>query len=432
MPNFRQLLQLASLYVGYGLSVFVRKSFTFVLPDVINSTGVERSQLGLVTSSQCIAYSVSKFFSGFLADQYRPKLLLQLSLIGSALTAFAFTGFNSVWMFSIFWFLNGLCQGLSWPACAKILMAWFPPDNFATVWSILSTSINVSGSIGPLFITTIALHYGWRLGMIIPACSALVLAVIFTVTLQEDPSQFGLQNYQEEHSGDKDKSINKKDETNISQVTSVFLDPFLFLLGISYLILCGIRTCMMDWSHLYLIEEKQFSPILSSTIASSMEVGGIVGSIVSGIWSDKASISPGSVSRVKCRLNVARNFCFGVTLSLYLFVHHMHHYSNEIFVVLVGFAIGFFVYGPLTISGVAALESVPGHMCGAASSVCSAFGNAGGVIAGLPVTYLASHRGWHQTFVYICYLSLVSLALFWQLGRMQCQLKQDDTKDKTS
>ncbi|XP_036360509.1 glucose-6-phosphate exchanger SLC37A4 isoform X5 [Octopus sinensis] len=354
MPNFRQLLQLASLYVGYGLSVFVRKSFTFVLPDVINSTGVERSQLGLVTSSQCIAYSVSKFFSGFLADQYRPKLLLQLSLIGSALTAFAFT-----------------------------------------------------------------------------ACSALVLAVIFTVTLQEDPSQFGLQNYQEEHSGDKDKSINKN-ETNISQVTSVFLDPFLFLLGISYLILCGIRTCMMDWSHLYLIEEKQFSPILSSTIASSMEVGGIVGSIVSGIWSDKASISPGSVSRVKCRLNVARNFCFGVTLSLYLFVHHMHHYSNEIFVVLVGFAIGFFVYGPLTISGVAALESVPGHMCGAASSVCSAFGNAGGVIAGLPVTYLASHRGWHQTFVYICYLSLVSLALFWQLGRMQCQLKQDDTKDKTS
>ncbi|XP_014776199.1 glucose-6-phosphate exchanger SLC37A4 isoform X2 [Octopus bimaculoides] len=356
MANFRQLLQLASLFIGYGLSVFVRKSFTFVLPDVINSTGVERSQLGLVTSSQCIAYSVSKFIGGFLADQYRPKLLLQISLIGSALTAFAFT-----------------------------------------------------------------------------ACSAMLLAAIFIVTLHEDPSKFGLENYLEEHSGDKNKSLNKKNETNISQVTSVFLDPFLFLLGISYLLLCGIRTCMMDWSHLYLIQEKQLSPILGSMVASSMEVGGIVGSIVSGIWSDKASTSPGSVSRVKCRLNVARNFSFGVTLSLYLFVHHIHYYSNEIFIVLVGFAIGFFVYGPLTISGVAALESVPGHMCGAASSVCSAFGNTGGVIAGLPVTYLASQRGWHQTFVYINYSSVIALALLWQLGRMQCQLKQqDNTRDKTS
>lgn len=46
MANLRQLLQLASLYIGYGLSVFVRKSFTFVLPDVIDSTGIERSQLG--------------------------------------------------------------------------------------------------------------------------------------------------------------------------------------------------------------------------------------------------------------------------------------------------------------------------------------------------------------------------------------------------
>jgi OPA family sugar phosphate sensor protein UhpC-like MFS transporter len=53
-----------SIYVGYVFFYFTRKSFTFVMPEMVADLGVSYSQLGILSTVLYITYGISKFASG--------------------------------------------------------------------------------------------------------------------------------------------------------------------------------------------------------------------------------------------------------------------------------------------------------------------------------------------------------------------------------
>jgi len=108
------------MYVGYMLFIFCRRSFSFVIPTVIEKDGLETSEIGGVLSSFALAYSIGKFINGILVDKFSPKWLFASGLFSCGLFNLLFS-FADSYHFGILWFLNGLCQGPGWPACAKIL-----------------------------------------------------------------------------------------------------------------------------------------------------------------------------------------------------------------------------------------------------------------------------------------------------------------------
>lgn len=77
--------------------------------------------LGLITSSQTMAYAISKFISGVLSDQISARWLFSIGLfvVGSINVVFSWS--STVTVFAALWFVNGLGQGLGWPPCGKVL-----------------------------------------------------------------------------------------------------------------------------------------------------------------------------------------------------------------------------------------------------------------------------------------------------------------------
>lgn len=76
---------------------------------------------GLITSSQSLAYAISKFISGVLSDQISARWLFSIGLFMVGGINVLFSQSSTVAMFSGLWFLNGLGQGFGWPACGKVL-----------------------------------------------------------------------------------------------------------------------------------------------------------------------------------------------------------------------------------------------------------------------------------------------------------------------
>ena len=76
---------------------------------------------GLITSSQSLAYAISKFISGVLSDQLSARWLFSIGLFSVGGINVIFSLSSSVAVFSGLWFLNGLGQGLGWPPCGKVL-----------------------------------------------------------------------------------------------------------------------------------------------------------------------------------------------------------------------------------------------------------------------------------------------------------------------
>lgn len=121
------------LFIGYSIYYYNRKSYTSLIPALLQSLDLEESELGIISSSFALSYGLSKFISGILSDRLQPRELFVAGLIGSGLCNIFFTTCTSVRMLAFVWFLNGIVQGLSWPQCSKLLKEWFRPHEVRTV-----------------------------------------------------------------------------------------------------------------------------------------------------------------------------------------------------------------------------------------------------------------------------------------------------------
>ncbi|XP_078282731.1 glucose-6-phosphate exchanger SLC37A4-like [Rhinoraja longicauda] len=110
-----------AMFVGYTLYYFNRKTFLFVMPSIMEEVTLEKDDLGLITSSQSLAYAISKFISGVLSDQISARLLFCSGLFLVGVVNIFFSWSSTVTAFTVLWFFNGLAQGFGWPPCGKIL-----------------------------------------------------------------------------------------------------------------------------------------------------------------------------------------------------------------------------------------------------------------------------------------------------------------------
>ena len=120
MKNVVQLYVFSTLYVGYFLYVFDRRTFGFMIPIISEKDGLNRDAIGAVLSALATAYGIGKFVCGMMVDKLSPRVMFAAGLFGCGITNLLFSVSSSSW-FAFLWFLNGLLQGLGWPACAKIL-----------------------------------------------------------------------------------------------------------------------------------------------------------------------------------------------------------------------------------------------------------------------------------------------------------------------
>ncbi len=67
-----------SIYVGYVFFYFTRKSFTFVMPEMVQDLGLTYSQLGILSTILYITYGFSKFASGVLSDRSNPRYFMAI------------------------------------------------------------------------------------------------------------------------------------------------------------------------------------------------------------------------------------------------------------------------------------------------------------------------------------------------------------------
>ncbi|KAJ7995469.1 hypothetical protein DPEC_G00244880 [Dallia pectoralis] len=383
-----------AMFVGYTLYYFNRKTFSFVMPSLMQEIRLDKDDLGMITSSQSLAYAISKFISGVLSDQISARWLFSIGLflVGGVNVVFAMS--STVAVFSGLWFLNGLGQGLGWPPCGRILRKWFEPSQFGTWWAILSCSMNLAGSLGPIIATVMTQSYSWRSILSISGFSCCVVAFFCLLLIRNEPKDVGLPNI--------DAGGAKKGKTDLASDKTTFkefiLSPYLWLLSVGYLVVFGVKTACTDWGQLFLIQDKGQSTLMGSSYMSALEVGGLLGSLAAGYFSDKAVAQQGMKSHGNPRHFLLISMMLGMFGSMYLFRVTVTPDSPKMWILFLGAAFGFSSYGPIALFGVIANESAPSKYCGTSHAVVALMANVGGFCSGLPFSTIAKHHGWEMAF----------------------------------
>ena len=127
-------------YIGYAVFYFTRKSFNFVMPEMLADLGITKADIGMVGTAFYLTYGASKFLSGIIGDRSNPRWFMGLGLIMTGVVNILFGLTSSIPVFIALWMINAFFQGWGWPPCSKILNTWYSRNERGFWWSIWNTS----------------------------------------------------------------------------------------------------------------------------------------------------------------------------------------------------------------------------------------------------------------------------------------------------
>ena len=397
-----------TMYAGYAFYYLTRKSFTFAMPLMITDLGFTKTDLGILGSILYFTYGVSKFFSGIMSDRSNPRYFMGIGLIITGICNILFGLSSSIFFFAIFWGLNGWFQGWGWPPCARLLTHWYAKNERGRWWGFWSTSHNVGGALIPLIVAAIASAYGWRMAMYVPGYICIAMGFVIMNRLRDTPSSLGLPPI-EEYKGDgfsKEEEIGEKLSKKQLLMEVVLRNKYIWILGCAYFFVYVIRTAVNDWGQLYLYEERGFSLTAAAACIFSFEVGGFLGCLAAGWISDK--MFDGRRGPVNALFSLG---VIATTVSLWFIP-----YAGVVYAHLMMFSIGFLIFGPQMLIGMAAAELSHKKAAGAATGFVGWFAYIGAAAAGYPFGKIAEDYGWSVFFglLLLCaFLAFSLLSMVW-------------------
>ncbi|MDN3509568.1 MAG: phosphoglycerate transporter protein PgtP [Candidatus Neptunochlamydia sp.] len=408
-----------SIYIGYAMFYFTRKSFTFSMPALMTDLGFDKTDLGFLGTLLAVTYAISKFLSGVISDKSSLRVLMGAGLVLTGILNLCVGFSSSILLFGIFLGLNGFFQGWGSPPCAKLLTYWYSQTERGRWWGIWNTSHNIGGAVIPILCAFAIQAFGWRYAMYLPGVMAIVIGLFLINRIRNTPKQVDLptiEKYRNDYPEDKGKET-IEEEKNFSPreilVERILKNKFIWVLAISYFFVYIVRIAIYDWVQLYLMEEKGYSLMIAGSCVFWFEIGGIFGSLAAGSLSDTVFHGRRGPINILFTVGVVANLLFLwfipsvslVTISIAIFIF------------------GFLIFGPQMLIGMAAAELVDKEAAGTATGFAGLFAYAGAACAGWPIGWVIEKFGWSSFFLLLSVCASIALLLLLPLWSKGTRLK---------
>ncbi len=405
-----------SMYIGYALYYFTRKSFIFAIPALQSDLGLSKFELGLLGSILSLTYGVSKFISGIMGDRSNPRYFMSVGLILTGIFNLCFGASSVFWAFALFWGLNGWFQGWGWPGCAKLLTHWYSQSERGRWWSLWSTSHNLGGALIPILAASCAEYYGWRSALYVPGFLCIGAGFVLLNRLRDTPQSLGLppiEKYRND-TANLQKTVEKEQLTTKEILWEYVLrNKFIWTLAFFSFFIYIIRTAVNDWSMLYLIEVRGYSNIQAGFCVSWFEIGGFLGCLAGGWISDL--VFQGKRNPI--------NVLFTMGILAVLIAFKWITVSWPILDGLFLFLFGFFIFGPQSIIGIAAAELSHKKAAATATGFAGCFSYLGAAVAGGPLGAIIKTWGWDSFLLTLGACSVIGTLLILPLWSVKVNPK---------
>jgi OPA family glycerol-3-phosphate transporter-like MFS transporter len=415
-------------FIGYAAFYIVRKNFSMAIP-MLEPFGFSKGELGTVLAMNAVAYALSKFLMGSVSDRSDARKFLPLGLILAAVSMMfmvvpiQYLGADhkalAIFLMGVLNFLVGWFNGMGWPPCGRIMTHWFSQNERGTKMSIWNCAHNVGGAlVGPMSVYGATWFGSWFYGsheelyflagtFLFPSAVAILIALIAYCMLRDTPQSCGLPSI-EKYRNDYPKNYSEKAEEVLS-TKDIFLkyvlnNKFLWAIAIANAFVYMVRYGCLDWAPT-LLTAKGIDLKDAGWAYFAYEFAAIPGTLICGWLSDKVFHGRRALPTMIFMAIVA------VFIGLYwAFMDNL----TVVIIALIG--IGFFIYGPVMLIGVQALDLAPKNAAGTAAGLTGFFGYFFGtaILANSLIGYAADKWGWEMTFILLlaaCVLSVVFMGI---------------------
>ena len=415
------------IFIGYAGFYIVRKNFSMAIP-MLADLGFDKGELGIVLSMNAIAYGFSKFIMASVSDRSNARRFLPLGLTLAALSMmFMIVPVQligrehkdlAIALMAFLNFLVGWFNGMGWPPCGRVMTHWFSIKERGTWMSVWNCAHNVGGAlVGPMSVYGAVWFGSWFYGAdeqryfligtyLFPACVAILIAIVAYCMIRDTPQSCGLPSI-EKWRNDYSSTYSDKAEQVMSMkeiFKTVLTNRFLWYIAFANAFVYMVRYGCLDWAPTILTEQG-INLKDAGWAYFAYEIAAIPGTIICGWLSD----------RVFHGRRALPTMIFMAIVAILIFIY-WQNFTNITIVIACLIAIGFFIYGPVMLIGVQALDLAPKNAAGTAAGLTGFLGYVLGtaLLANVVIGYVAQTAGWSWTFILLiaaCVLSILFMAL---------------------
>lgn len=384
------------------------------MPLIGADLDLNKAQLGILLSVFSLSYGMSKFLAGIISDHSNPRYFMAIGLMCTGILNILFGLCSSFPLLVFFWLLNGFFQAWGSPSCVKLLTYWFDKSNRGLVYSVCSTSNNVGSALIAVIAPLIALTFGWRYAMFIPAFLSIAMSLVLMNRLRDVPQTLGLPPV-DNAPIDTTHSLLSVKEILFKQVLN---NQYIWMFSLSYFFIAIIQTTINDWSSFYLMEVRNFPNIVSAGKGIvCFEIGGLIGVFTAGWGSD--FLFKGN------RLRMMMMCAIGLMLSI-TGLSYAPPNAPLLDLFYLG-CIGCCVFGPHMLIGLAATEFVDKRAAAASYGFVGFLGYVGAAFAGYPVGKIIEIWNWSGFYTCMMISSVMIIVILLPLWSFERNFKHPQT-----
>src|SRR4051812_1726151 len=424
--NYRWVV-MALIFMVYTMAAADRANIGIVLPFVKNEFNMSNTEAGAVVSLFFIGYSLAQIPSGFLVKRFGVSLVFPTFMILTSV----FTGLLGTATSALQMKLNRLALGLAEAPLPVAMLStinhWFPPVEKGTAVGIFLAAAKFGPVLVPPIGAVIIASLGWQYIFYFCAIPGLLFSVAWYFLVANDPAQSRFASASEvEHirsvpsaatsgDGQEAKPADKRDKRNlrwldrliraravrpIAKAAEIFKSPNVWGLALGYLLMTGIINVILAWLPTYLTTVKKLSIMNVGFVAAAPFVGGVLGNLIGGWFSDRI-------------VGKRRKPTIIITaLSSVFMMYALIHAPNEVIslglLLLVTGLLLNLGYSSFTVypAGLTTKETYP-----LAVSVVNTGGQAGGAVFPFLTGLILDSYSWDAVFLFLAVSSFVALAV---------------------
>ena len=242
-----------------------------IAPLIRQDLGLSIAQAGSFLSAYYVGASLMSLPAGWMADRWGVMMTMVLGQAVIAAGLYTVAGTASFSLLMIVMACAGMGYGMLNPTTAKAAIAWFPRRQRATAVGLKQVGLPLGGAVGASIMPPLALWFGWRPAVAVPASLIALLAVLTWFLYRDPPAAAGAAGL----------------SVGPASLRSVLGNRDLWLVSSATLIFAGMQTVWMSFLVLYLTEVLRVSLVHAGRYLVMAQVTGMAGRVIFGMLSDR-------------------------------------------------------------------------------------------------------------------------------------------------
>jgi OFA family oxalate/formate antiporter-like MFS transporter len=262
-----------TVFIAYA----VRYGYGLLLPDMLDSMGITKTDAGIISSSFFIAYTVAAPVCGLISDRYGSRWLLTTFVIALGAGALLMAYSSTILQASLSFTLAGIGAAACWAPITALAQKWSSRERRGMTLSFLDLGSALGIIIMSVVIPVIVRNFDWRAGWMMLGATGMVVGILNFFAIKNPPEEI-------RPPGNNEPVALKRAGMPVS---SLLKTGRLWLFGLAYLLIGVVYIIPFTFMSTYAVQELSVSYTTGANTILVLGIGAVISKLIIGPLSDK-------------------------------------------------------------------------------------------------------------------------------------------------